>query len=151
MFIISSSVCPGQAFSARTYLSEAPFVCSTLGWAPCLIHKRSTWLERLAWNRRSSFLRIFVNYTRKKFLKTGPEAVLNTMKTYWSRLSPSSSIGWQQPQLKKHPFNLKSGKQRWLHFRWQLTIQFCTLVRYPGLICPSKAGADHSGATLGVE
>ncbi len=71
---------PGKSFQdsivfagkAGAYPSEAPFKCSILEWAPGLAHKQSTSMERLAKNKHSSLLRIFVNYGQKKFYNIGP-------------------------------------------------------------------------------
>jgi hypothetical protein len=52
--------------------SEAPFRCSTLGWAPGLTHKHYTKLLRLARDKNSSFIRTFVNYGHEKFDRIGP-------------------------------------------------------------------------------
>jgi len=47
----------------EAYLSEAPFSCSTLGWAK---------LERLARDKHSSLLRKSVNYDCNKFIVQAP-------------------------------------------------------------------------------
>ncbi len=56
----------------RAFPIEAPFRCSTLGQAPGLAHKHQTMLERLATDKHSSLLRIFVNYGRKFFITLAP-------------------------------------------------------------------------------
>ncbi len=83
---------------AEAYISEAPFKCFTLGWSVSLFckhfklslmffgkpsgcstvecssgrtHKHKTRQEKLARNKHSSFLRIFVNYVPKKFIIFG--------------------------------------------------------------------------------
>jgi hypothetical protein len=58
---------------AKSYLSEALFRYSTLGWAPSLTHKHYTRLEMLARDKDSSLLYKFVNYSRKRFITLAPE------------------------------------------------------------------------------
>jgi hypothetical protein len=48
--------------------SEALYRCSTLGYAPDLIHKYQAMMERLAGDKRSSLLQTFENFGRKKVL-----------------------------------------------------------------------------------
>jgi hypothetical protein len=60
------------ADKASAYLSEAPFRCSTLGYAPGLSHKHQTRLERLVREKQSSLLQKSLKYSRKKFYATGP-------------------------------------------------------------------------------
>jgi hypothetical protein len=69
MFVPGKLFQPSLMFVGKTgaYPSEAPFRCSTLGYAPGLIHKLQTRLEKLARNKCSSLLRKFVNYGCKKF------------------------------------------------------------------------------------
>jgi hypothetical protein len=62
---------------ARAYPSEAPFRCSTLGYAPGLTHKHKTRLGRLARDKHSSLLRKSVNYGRKKFYSVWHQACKN--------------------------------------------------------------------------
>jgi hypothetical protein len=54
------------ASKVGAYMSESPFRCSTLGWAPGLTHKHYTRLEKLA--RDKHLLRKSVNYGQKKVL-----------------------------------------------------------------------------------
>ncbi len=76
---------PGKSFQpclifgskARAYPSEAPFRCSTLGYAPGLTHKHKTRLGRLARDKHSSLLRKSVNYGRKKFYSVCLQACKN--------------------------------------------------------------------------
>jgi hypothetical protein len=49
--------------------SEAPFKCSTLGYAPDLTHKQKTRLEKPARDKQSSLFEI---YGHKKFYNIGP-------------------------------------------------------------------------------
>jgi hypothetical protein len=61
------------AGKAGANLSEATFMCYTLGQTPGHTHKYYTRLDRLARNKHSILLRTFVNYDRKKFITLGPE------------------------------------------------------------------------------
>ncbi len=78
IIMISQSVCIWQAFTAQSnvcvgaYPGEAPFRCSTLGYAPGLTHKHQSRQERLARDKQSSLIRKSVDYDRKKFYSTGP-------------------------------------------------------------------------------
>jgi hypothetical protein len=47
---------------------EEAFICSTLGYAPGLVHKQNTRLERLTRDEHSSLLQEFETYDRKKFI-----------------------------------------------------------------------------------
>ncbi len=80
--IISLSVCPWQAFPARSsvflgkaraYPSEASLRYSTLGEAPSLTQKHQTRLEILATDIHSSLLRKSINYSRNKFMIQVPD------------------------------------------------------------------------------
>ncbi len=53
------------AGKAAAYLNEAPFRCSTLGWAPDLAQKHYTRLERHATDKHSSLLQKSVYYGQK--------------------------------------------------------------------------------------
>jgi hypothetical protein len=48
------------------------FWCATLGLAPGITHKHYTRLERLAKDKRSSLLQIFLTYGYKKFYNIVP-------------------------------------------------------------------------------
>ncbi len=66
------------------YPSEAPFRCSTIGYAPSLTYTYQTRLERLARDKHSSLLQRSVNYGRKKLYTTGPRASTNPQnKTFY--------------------------------------------------------------------
>jgi hypothetical protein len=56
----------------RAYTSEAPFRCTSLGWAPALIPKHWTRLERLVEDKQSSLLRTLVIYGYKSFITLAP-------------------------------------------------------------------------------
>ena len=51
---------------------EETFRCSTLGYTPGLTHKQNIRLESPERGKRSSLLRTFVNYWRKKSYNIGP-------------------------------------------------------------------------------
>jgi hypothetical protein len=51
---------------------EEPFKCSTLGYAPGLVHKQKSRLERLTRGEHSSSLQEFVTYGRKKYITLAP-------------------------------------------------------------------------------
>ncbi len=73
--MISLSVYPWQAFKGKStycrqglpdYLSEAPFSCSILWWAPVFTQ------ERLVSDKHSSLLHRPINYRRKTFYNISP-------------------------------------------------------------------------------
>ncbi len=78
---------PGRPFQlrlifeskSRTYLSETPFGCSTIGQAPALTHKHQSRLKEPARNTHSS---LFVNYGRKKLYNIGPRTEVLNCKTH---------------------------------------------------------------------
>ncbi len=73
IFVISQSVCPWQAFPAQSNVccQGQPERCFT--WVGSgLTHKHQTRLEKLGKDKRSSLLRKFVTYGRKKFYRIGP-------------------------------------------------------------------------------
>ncbi len=78
MFVPDKLFQPSLMFVGKSgaYPSEAPVGCSTLVSAPDLTHKHQTWVEKLARDKHSSLLLVFVNYDRKKFLAPGPNLML---------------------------------------------------------------------------
>ncbi len=62
MFVPGKPFQPNIIFASkvRAYLSEAPFRCSPLGYAPRLTHNPI--VERLATDKHPSLLQTFVNY-----------------------------------------------------------------------------------------
>jgi hypothetical protein len=57
---------------AGAYPIEAPFRCSTLGYASGLAHKEQTRLERIAKNKHSSLLQKIITYGCRRFYGIGP-------------------------------------------------------------------------------
>jgi hypothetical protein len=70
------------------YLTEAPFMCSTLEKAPA--QKQLNRLKKLARDEHARLLRKLVNYGRKKFYNIGPKktgkATTNPIKLFWRNL-----------------------------------------------------------------
>ncbi len=58
---------------SEAYLSEAPFRCSPLVYAPGVTHKHYIRMEERGKDQHSSLLGTLVNYDRNLFITFGPD------------------------------------------------------------------------------
>ncbi len=126
MSVISQMFVSGKHFQdrllflskARAYLSEAPFMCSTLAQAPGRTHKHQTKLEMSARDKHSGILRTFVNYDRKKVYNIGPwtqrSSLLLTAVNYFQRFITSAKKCFLLSLHVKFIFILRSQLQNFL-------------------------------------
>ncbi len=63
---------------------------ASLGWALVLLADIKTRVERFAWDKHSSLLQIFVNYSRKRVITLGPGSTVVENTTHNQNISGSN-------------------------------------------------------------